>query len=94
MRKESQLLDTINTANQAKLIVEHPLFLASLELLREETIEKFERLEFGQALEMQECNVKLKLLGDFKANLINTIIDGDIANQVLTESNSNKQARK
>ncbi|MGB0943130.1 MAG: hypothetical protein ACPGUE_12040 [Marinomonas sp.] len=92
MRSKEELVDTINSAEQAKAMVEHPLFIASMDTLRELTIDKFEGLEFGQVERMQECNVRLNLIEEFKANLTSIIMNGDAAYQALEDIQTHQQA--
>lgn len=79
MRSETELASDINSAKQAETILNHPLFIASIETLRELTIEKFEGLGFNDTLEMQECNVRLNIIEEFESNLQTVIQNGGIA---------------
>lgn len=91
MNNETELAKKIDTAKQAEIIVNHPLFIASLKTLRELTVEKFEGLGFKDTLEMQECNIRLSLIEEFEIHLITIIQSGDTAFRVLEEIQTFKQ---
>jgi len=94
MNNESALVSKINSAQQAELIVKHPLFIAALSTLRELTVEKFENLGFSQTQEMQECNVRLNLIEEFENNLITIIENGNTAYRDLEEIQTFKQQQE
>lgn len=79
MRNETELAISIDNAKQAESILNHPLFIASIKILRELTIDKFENLGFEDTLQMQECNVRLNLIEEFEINLSTIIRNGDSA---------------
>ena len=79
MRTQAELMTTIEHAKQAESIVNHPIFIASIKMLRALTIEKFENLGFEATTKMQECNVRLNLIEEFEINLSTIIQSGDSA---------------
>lgn len=85
MRNETELVNDINTAKQAESIVNHPLYIASMETLKQLTIDKFESLKFDDTLQMQECNIRLNLLEEFEINLTTLIQSGNTAIKTLED---------
>ena len=85
MREKNKLVADIENAKQAELIVSHPLYIASLKLLRQLTIESFEKLESNEDLKMLECNIRLKLINEFEDNLLTVISSGNAAFESLEQ---------
>lgn len=95
MRKEHELKTDIDAAKEANAIVNHPLFIASMKTLHDDTIEKFKNLSNDSVEEMQECNMKLSVIDEFRDNLLFILTKGNSAGEALeliVESNkaSNK----
>ena len=94
MRKESELMTDIDIAKQADSIVNHPLFIASLQSLHDATIETFKSLNSNLTEEMQRCNIRLELIDEFKDNFYTLIINGNAAFQSLEDLAEFKKATK
>ena len=94
MRTQAELMTTIDHAKQAESIVNHPIFIASMETLKELTMNKFEHLGFEETLKMQECNIRLNLIEEFKMNLDTIVLSGDAAFRTLEEIQTHAQVMK
>ena len=94
MRAQAELMTAIEHAKQAASIVNHPIFIASIKMLRGLTIERFEHLGFEDTLKMQECNVRLNLIEEFEINLSTIIQSGDSAFKSLEEIQTFNQEMK
>lgn len=94
MRNETELAATIDTARQAESIVNHSLFIASIKMLRELTIDKFENLGFEDTKQMQECNIRLNLIDEFEINLSTIISSGNAALKSLEDIQTFNQEMK
>lgn len=85
MRDKAELAVTIENAKQAEAIVNHPLFIASIKMLRALTIDKFENLKFNDVSAMQECNIRLNIIEEFEINLSTVIHSGNAAFKALED---------
>lgn len=94
MSNETELAATIDNAKQAESIVNHPLFIASIETLRELTIDKFENLGFDDTVQMQECNIRLNLIEELESHLSTIIQSGSAAFRALEDIQTFKQEMK
>lgn len=94
MRTQAELAVDIENAKQAESIVNHPLFIASINTLRELTIDKFESLGFEDTKQMQECNIRLNLMDEFEINLSTIINSGNAALKSLEEIQTFNQEMK
>lgn len=94
MRDKSELATSIDHANQAKSIISHPLFIASMATLKHLTIEKFENLGFDDTKQMQECNMRLGLIEEFESHLLTIIQSGNAAFKALEDIQTHEQEMK
>ncbi len=94
MSNETELAATIDNAKQAEAIVNHPLFIASMETLKNLTIDKFESLGFDDTVQMQECNMRLGIIEEFESHLSTIIQSGSAAFRVLEDIQTFKQEMK
>lgn len=79
MSDQKELISTIDTARKAKSILEDPLHIASLESLRQLTIEKFENLAFTDLDGMREAHVRLNIITEHQANYETMVSYGETA---------------
>lgn len=84
-RSETDLAITIDNAKQAESIVNHPLFIAAVSVLKDLTVERFESLDFTDVQAMQECNIRLNLIQEFEQHLSIIIQNGDVAFRTLEQ---------
>ncbi len=91
MRNETELARTMDTGKQAESIVNHPLFIAAIGVLKEVTVDKFESLGFADVQQMQECNIRLNLIQEFEQNLSTVIQNGNAAFNALEDIQTFKQ---
>lgn len=89
--EKERLINTIGNAEQAEQLLASPLLQASLNMLRDLTVEKFENLGFSQTLEMQECNLRLGLIEEFTSHLTGLIQNKDYAYSKLEEIQTHQQ---
>lgn len=94
MREESELVGDIERAKQAQAILNHPIHIAAIELLRQLTIDKFENLGFSDTLGMQECNLRLNLIEELEINLATVIQSGNSAFKALEDIQAFNQEMK
>ena len=94
MREEIELNADIERARQAKALINHPLFIAALNELEEAENEKFKSLKFDDVIQMQECNVTLKVIDDFKLNLVRLISNGKAATEAIEIINRHNEEMK
>lgn len=94
MRTQSELAATIDNAKQAESIIGHPLFIASMETLRQLTVDKFENLGFDDTLQMQECNIRLNIIEEFESHFSTIIYSGNAAFKALEDIQSFNQDMK
>lgn len=93
-RTETDYANDIEQAKQAESIVNHPLFIAAVGVLKEVTVEKFESLGFADVQQMQECNIRLNLIQEFEQNLSTVIQNGNAAFNALEDIQTFQQEIK
>lgn len=94
MRDKRDLAKSVDDGRQAEAILSHPLLIASLQTLREVTVNKFEGLGVNEIIEMQACNQRLNLINELEVNLTIVMQSGEIAFQTLEEIQTHEQAIK
>ena len=94
MRDKTELVADIDNAKQAEAIVNHPLFIASIKMLRALTIDKFENLGNDDVVQMKECNMRLNLIEELEVNLSTVIRSGDAAFRTLEDIQTFEQEMK
>ena len=91
MRDKTELAASIDHARQAESIVNHPLFIASMGMLKQLTIDKFEHLGFDDTKQMQECNMRLGLIEEFESHFLTIIQSGNAAFDTLEAIQTHEQ---
>jgi len=94
MRDASQLIQDIDKAKQAELLLNNQLLIDSLAYLKAETLDDFEGLTFRQTNEMVDCNRMLKIIDKFESRLIDIINDGNSALRELTSIKTHEESLK
>ena len=94
MREKNELAVDIENAKQAEAILNHPLFIATVNTLKELTVDKFENLGYDDTKQMQECNMRLGLIEEFESHFSTVIRSGNIALRNLEDIQTHEQEMK
>lgn len=92
MREESELKGSVDSANQARAIINHPLYIASINTMKELTEKMFRTLDIDDTKKMQECSLRYRLIDEFENNFNTVLSNGDAAFTALEEIAEFKKA--
>jgi hypothetical protein len=84
-QNEARNIKTLDTARQAEAILNHPLHIAAMGILKELTQDKFKGLKNSDVLAMQECNLRLKLIDELEESYSILVSNGKTAFAQLEE---------
>lgn len=92
--EEARHIKTIDVSNQAAAILNHPLHIAAMGVLKELTQEKFKALKNSDVVAMQECNIRLKLIDELEESYEILVSNGESSFSSLEEITAFKKVAK